>query len=137
MSMDPKEAFFKFVKSHDLFRDLEFLEEPLEDQEIIAVVDDSFSFEADDGVIINPDYDEIINGFMNITYDRWAVNHIYNLVEQGKASDKPLIKVTESLTELIIKPLINSNINSPKVYFLIRDLPNWKDLSWANTVIEV
>lgn len=137
MNMNPKEAFFKFIKNHDLFEDLEFLEEPLEDQEIIAVVDDSFSFEADDGVIINPDYDEIINGFMNITYDRWAVNYIYNLVEQGKSSDKPLIKVTESLTELIIKPLINSNINSPKVYFLIRDLSNWKDLSWANTVIEV
>lgn len=137
MDMNPKEAFFRYVKNHDFFTDFEFLDSPVEGQEIIAVVDDSFSFEADDGVIINPDYDGIINGFMNITYDRWAVNHIYNLVEQGKASDKPLIKVTESLTELIIKPLINSNINSPKVYFLIRDLPNWKDLSWASTVIEV
>lgn len=137
MDMNPKEAFFRYVKNHDFFADFEFLDSPVEGQEIIAVVDDSFSFEADDGVIINPDYDGIINGFMNITYDRWAVNHIYNLVEQGKASDKPLIKVTESLTELIIKPLINSNINSPKVYFLIRDLPNWKDLSWASTVIEV
>lgn len=135
--MNPKEAFFRFVKNHDLFSDLTFLDEPVEGQEIIVVVDELFSFTADDGVIINPDYDEIINGFMNITYDRWAVNHVYNLVETAKKSDKPLIKVTESLVELIIKPLINSNIDSPKVYFLIRDLPNWKDLSWAHKVIEV
>lgn len=135
--MNPKEAFFRFVKNHDLFVDLEFLDEPIEDQEIIAVLDESFSFTADDGVVINPEYDEIINGFMNITYDRWAVNYIYNLVENAKKSYKETQLLADAITNLIIKPLINSNINSDKVYFIIRNRETFVDLSWAHKVIEV
>jgi hypothetical protein len=132
--MNPREAFFKFVKNHDLFADLEFLDQPLEGQEIIAVRGESF--EADDGVVIDPDYDEIINGFMNITYDRWAVNHVYNLVEFAKKSDKEKQLLATALTEYIIIPLINSNINSEKVYFVIGHTDDWKNLSWAHKVIE-
>jgi hypothetical protein len=137
VDMNPKEAFFRFVRGHDLFSDLEFLDEPVEGQEIIAVLDDSFSFTAEDGVVINPEYDEIINGFMDITYDRWAVNHIYNLVENAKKSYKQTQLLAEAITDLIIKPLINSNVNSNKVYFVIRNRETFTDLSWADKVIEV
>lgn len=132
--MNPKEAFFKFVKTHDLFADLEYLDGPVDGQEIIAVNAESYT--ADDGIVIDPDYDEIINGFMDITYDRWAVNHVYSLVEQAKKSDKEAQLLASALTEYIIKPLINSNINAQKVYFVIGNTANWKDLSWAHKVIE-
>lgn len=133
--MNPKEAFFRFVKNHDLFADLEFLDEPVEDQEIIAVVGESFT--ADDGVVIDPDYDQIIESFMNINYDRWAVNYIYKITEYAKTRpEKEAELFAQALTELIIKPFINSNIDAEKIYFVIGDAVNWKDLSWAHKVIE-
>ena len=135
MDMNPKEAFFRYVKNHDLFADFDFLDSPVEGQEVIAVRGESF--EADDGIVIDPDYDEIINGFMNITYDLWAVNHVYSLVEYAKKSNKEKQLLATAITEYIIIPLINSNINAEKVYFLIGQTADWKNLSWADKVIEV
>lgn len=132
--MNPKEAFFRFVKNHDLFADIEFLDSPIEGQEIIAVRDAAYI--PKDGVVINPDYDEIINGFLNIDYDRWAVNHIYSLVDQALKSDNPNKKFAEKCIEYIIVPLINSNINSEKVYVFVCRFGEWNDLSWAHKVIE-
>ena len=133
--MNPKDVFFKFVKNHDLFADIEFLDSPIEGQEIIAVR--GGVYEADDGIVIDPDYDEIVSSFMNINYDRWAVNHIYSLVEQAKKSDKEKTLLAQAIVDYIIVPLINSNINSEKVYFPVHNLGDWNDLSWADKVIEV
>ena len=132
--MNSKEAFFRFVKNHDLFSHIEFLDSPVEGQEIIAVKNESYV--PKDGVVINPDYDEIINGFLNIDYDRWAVNHIYSLVDQALKSDNPNKKFAEKCIEYIVVPLINSNINSEKVYIFVYRLGEWNDLSWAHKVIE-
>lgn len=132
--MNPKEAFFRYVKNHDLFADFDFLDSPVEGQEIIAVRAESY--EASDGIVIDPDYDEIINGFMKITYDRWAVNHVYSLIEYAKKSNKEKQLLATAITEYIIIPLINSNINAEKVYFLIGQTDDWKNLSWADKVIE-
>ena len=73
---------------------------------------------------------------MNITYDRWAVNHVYSLVEYAKKSNKEKQLLATAITEYIIIPLINSNINAEKVYFLIGQTDDWKNLSWADKVIE-
>jgi hypothetical protein len=132
--MNPKEAFFRYVKNHDLFADFEFLDSPVEGQEIIAVRDESYIPE--DGVVINPDYDEIINGFLNIDHDRWAVNHVYSLVDQALKSDYPNRKLAEKCIEYIVIPLINSNINAEKVYVFVCRFGEWNDLSWADKVIE-
>jgi hypothetical protein len=132
--MNPKEAFFRYLKNHNLFVDFEFLDSPVEGQEIIAVKDNNYVPE--DGVVIDPDYDEIVNGFLSIDYDIWAVNHIYSLVQQALSSDSPNRKFAEKCVEYIITPLINSNINAEKVYVFVHRFEEWNDLSWADRVIE-
>ena len=135
--MNPREAFIRFILNHNYFTDIGFAYEPIKDQKIVAVIDRSFSFQANDGVVINPDYDQIIDGFMNLTYDRWAVNYFYSAIEQAKKSDKKEKFLAEAMRDLIFKPLINNNIDAQKVYFIIGDPVNWPDLSWAHEVIEV
>ena len=137
--MNPKEVFFRFAKSFISDLDgLSFSDGPVEGQEIIAVRG-PIGWKSEDGILIDPDYDQLIESFMNIDHDRWAVNWLYSLVEQAKSRDpeKANELYAQNITDLIIKPLINSNIDSPKVYVLLCYGPAWKDFSWADKVIEV
>mgnify|MGYP000061515196 CR=1 FL=1 len=137
--MNPKEVFFRFAKSFisDL-AGLSFSDGHVEGQEIIAVRGPD-GWKPEDGILIDPDYDQLIDSFLNIDYDRWAVNWLYSLVEQAKSRgpEKANELYAQNITDLIIRPLINSNIDSNKVYFMISYGPAWKDLSWADKVIEV
>lgn len=137
--MNPKEVFFKFAKSFISDLDgLTFSDEPIEGQEVIAVRG-HVGYTPDDGILIDPDYDQLIDCFMNIDHDRWAVNWLYSLVENAKSrgDEKANELYAQNIIDLILKPLINSNIESDKVYVLLCHGPAWKDFSWADKVIEV
>lgn len=135
--MTPKESFFRFVKNHDLFKDIEFSDSPVKDQQIVAVLcasagDCSVSAEKD-SIVIDPDYDEIYNGFLHLDHDKEAIGHIRNLLDNRAKDNKEL--VAKFIVDHVIRPMINSNIKAKKVYFVLGDGKNWKDLSWANLIM--
>jgi hypothetical protein len=86
--------------------------------------------EQSDVVVIDPNYDEIYNGFSNIDYAADSIAYINEVFDSTKTREELL----EVILNLIIKKLIASNIDAKKVYFRVK--PYW-NTEWCDEVIEV
>ena len=143
-----EQFFFEFVKAHDLLKHLSY-GDATQDQKIVAVLvnDDDASdreletyvpyyadyikrFMIEGTVIIDPNYDNIYYNFINIDFAEESVNYIKSLVESKTTREE----VTQIVVDLIIKPLIDSNIQANTVYIVVHS--HW-NTDWADEVIKV
>lgn len=141
-------VFFEFVKNHPVFSNLKFSEQKV-DQEIIGVLvhddtaegrelptyipyylDELYKLEDSESVIIDPNYDTLYQSFIEQDHDLESIEYMKSLVESKTTREE----LTEIAIELIVKPLIASNIDAKKVYIVIHS--HWaKD--WLDKVIEI
>jgi hypothetical protein len=145
--LTPKEheaIFLEFIKAHDEMLHIKYTETKRPDQEIIGLrvagvpgEDDEVFLpfveellKEEDTILIDPDYDKLYESFLNIDYNLETVEYMRQLVE----SDVSRERISQLVIDLIIKPLIASNIDAKKVYFRVK--PHW-DISWCDSIIEV
>ena len=143
-SLIHEQVFFDFVKNHDILQHLKYTEERRKGQQIIGLLvggdpgEDDTVFvpyvrellKEDDVTIIDPNYDEIYNNFIHLDHNLDSIEYIKNLFDNAETKEETL----ELILSLIIKPLIESNINTKKVYFRVK--PYW-NTEWCDQVIEV
>lgn len=145
--LTPKEheaIFFEFVKAHDEMLHIKYSETKKTTQKIIGLKVAGIPGEDDEvflpyaeellkeknTILIDPDYDQLYESFLNIDYNLETVEYMRQLVETDVSRER----ISQLVIDLIIKPLIASNINAKKVYFRIK--PHW-DTSWCDSIIEV
>ena len=141
--LEHEQVFFEFVKQ-GVLQHLTYNETKREDQEIIGLMVGSELVEEnmvsipfvsnllleEDTTIIDPNYDEIYNSFLKIDYNLDSVKYIKNIVDNITTKEDLL----DFIITVIIEPLINSNIDAKKVYFIVK--PYWVT-DWCDKIIEV
>lgn len=141
IEVNHEQVFFEFVKQHDLLKHLKYTETKRQDQEIIGLMvpsDDQELFvpfvrellKEEDTTIIDPNYDEIYNNFINLDHNLDSIEHIKQII--GEITTKE--ELVDFIVSFIIKPLIDSNINAKKVYFIVK--PYWVT-DWCDKIIEI
>jgi len=143
-SLIHEQVFFDFVKNHDILQHLKYTEERRKGQQIIGLLvggdpgEDDTVFvpyvrellKEDDVTIIDPNYDEIYESFINLDHNLDSVQYMIDLVESKQTREE----ISELAVNLIVKKLVDSNIDSQKVY--VRVKPHWIT-DWCDQVIEV
>ena len=139
-TINHEQVFLEFVKHHDDLQHLSFSDIKVKNQKIIGLLETEENDElfipfaekllTENDVLINPNWDEVCNSFVGIKHDEETVDYIKDIIDSLETKEE----VLEFLLNLIIKPLIDSNINANKVYFRIK--PNW-NTDWCDKVIEV
>ena len=137
-----QQVFFDFVKGHDELSDLSYTEERRE-QEIVGLMvkgnpeEDDIVFlpfletlSKEDMAVVDPNYDELYESFLKIDHNLDSVEYMQSLVEENLDRTR----IAKLAVDLIVKPLIESNIDAKTVYFRVK--PHW-DLSWCDRIIEV
>ena len=126
-----EEFLFTFVKNSGLFK-FNYLDSPLENQKIIGIIADDkdgklpLCQEMQDlgYAVIDPNWDLLYQSFLSIDFNDETLEYVKRLVEQD----------VSSVIISIIKEMINSNIDSEKVYVVVSD--SW-DKDWLDETIEV
>jgi hypothetical protein len=143
-SLNHEKVFFDFVKNHDILQHISYSENIITNQKIIGLQVDGLPGEDNeifvpyvqellkqtDVVIIDPNYDEIYNNFIKLGHNEDSIEYIKNLFDDAETKEELL----HLIINLIIKPLIECNINAKKVYFRVK--PYW-NTEWCDQVIEV
>jgi hypothetical protein len=139
-----QKVFFDFVKNHDEMKHITYASTKKRGQEIIGVMvpgipgEDDIAFlpfveellKEEETLLIDPDYDQLYESFLQIDHNLDSVEYMRELVEEDTSREK----VTQLVIDLIVKPLIASKLNAKKIYFRVK--PHW-DTSWCTKVIEV
>lgn len=107
------DIFYNYVKNHNDLSHIKY-GDPIPNQKWIGVIDDPVGKKTD-GVIIDPNWDEIYNGFLEVNWPN---------AEEAKAYINNLIKPMENNSSAIYNFIINKilkrmkkeNIQSEKVY---------------------
>jgi hypothetical protein len=143
-SAEHKKVFFDFVKNHDEMIHIKYVDESIQDQQIIGLMvpgipgEDDVIFlpyveellKEENTILIDPDYDQLYESFLGLDHNLESVEYMQQLVETDTSRER----VSQLVIDLIIKPLIALNIDAKKVYFRIK--PHWIT-DWCDQVIEV
>jgi len=133
------DIFYNYVKYHDLLKHIEYGDTPVEGQEWIGIIsnDDTHTewvsenvMSDPDAVIIDPNWDEIYNGFLEVNWPNTeeAKMYIQNLVESIENNSSA---VYNFIINKIVKRMKKENIQSKKVYVAIA---LGADQSWFNSI---
>lgn len=139
-----QQVFFDFVKNHDEMQHIKYASTKKRGQEIIGLMvpgnpgeDDQIFLpfveellKEEGSLLIDPDYDQLYESFLQIDHNLDSVEYMLSLVEADTSREK----VTQLVIDLIVKPLIASKLDAKKIYFRVK--PHW-DTSWCTSVIEV
>ena len=122
------DIFYNYVKNHDDLSHIEY-GDPVPNQKWIGVMADPVG-EKTDGVVIDPNWDEIYNGFLEVNWPNAeeAKMYIQNLVESTENNSSA---VYNFIINKIVKRMKKENIQSQKVYVAIA---SGADQSWFNSI---
>lgn len=135
-SMTPKQHerfFFEFIKNSGVFN-FQYSDKKIKKQKVIALMDTDEvdgkleicdKLEKEGYAVIDPNWDDLYNSFINIDHNRDSVEYIKNLVDTTSAID---------VIEGVVKKFIQSNIISDTVYVVTS--ARWK-AEWADEIVEV
>jgi hypothetical protein len=148
-SVNHEQVFLNFLKNHPVFSDLNFLDNPRDDQQVIGIIvndsnvegreldsyipyylDDIQKLKNQESVVLDPNYDILYDSFIQLNHNLDSIDYIKSIVESKTTKEE----LTEVAIELIVKPLIACNIDSKNVYFVIHS--HW-NTEWCDKVIEV
>jgi hypothetical protein len=140
MTTNHEQVFLEFVKGHDELQHLSYSKTKIKNQKIIGLSEETENdtifkpfiktLITETDILVDPNYDEIYNNFIHLDHNLDSIEYIKNLFDVAETKEKTL----ELILSLIIKPLIESNINTKKVYFRVK--PYW-NTEWCDEVIEV
>jgi len=133
--MTHEEVFFNFVIKHDILNHLVFGDKP-DGQQVIAIVgadDTAIPYIGDllkisSNTVIDPNWDEIYESFINIDHEKESVDYIQSLLESYDIDE------TQTYIDGLVKKMIEKGIVANKVYVRI---PPTADKSFYDEVIEV
>jgi hypothetical protein len=132
--MTHEEVFFNFVIKHDILTHLVFGDKP-QGQQVIAIIgndDTAIPYIGDllkisSNTVIDPNWDEIYESFLNIDHDKESVDYIQSLLESYDINE------TQTYIDGLVKKMIEMGIVANKVYVRI---PPTADKSFYDEVIE-
>lgn len=133
--MTHEEVFFNFVIKHDILNHLVFGDKPT-GQKVIAIVGDDDTaipyigdlLKISSNTVIDPNWDEIYESFINIDHEKESVDYIQSLLESYDINE------TQTYIDGLVKKMIEKGIVANKVYVRI---PPTADKSFYDEVIEV
>lgn len=108
------DIFYNYVKNHNDLSHIKYGDIPVEGQQWIGVMADPVG-EKTDGVVIDPNWDEIYNGFLEVNWTNTeeAKMYIQNLVESIGNNKSAAYNF---INNKILKRMKKENIQSEKVY---------------------
>lgn len=121
--IEHEQFFFEFIKNSSVI-DIKFSKTAIEDQVIVAVKEGA-DVKYGRSAVINPNWDDLYQSFINIDFNQDAVDYIKEKVEAGDALE---------LVIGAVKYLLSCNVSTKTVYVVVGD--TW-ETDWANEVIEV
>jgi hypothetical protein len=147
--LEHEQVFFEFVKQHDLLQHITYSEEPIEAQQILAVLvdDDNADNRADEdyvpyyapymkpllddvnAAVIDPNWDNIYLDFTKLDHNLESIEYIKSLVDS-----KDNEEISQIIIDLILKKLVACNINAKTVYVVVNS--RW-NTDWFDGVVGV
>lgn len=153
---DHKKVFFDFIKQHPLMEELVYHDENSTNVSLPRVVRLKVNFDQNDSsdidhtppsyrkirksvivcgndfVIFDPNYDNLFLSFLKIDFNTETDDFIADVFKVFETKNRK--NIIDVLLEFVIVPLANSKLNTKTIYVVTRDIDEWDNEIWHDTL---